>query len=885
MDPLLAAQVRDRAIRFLVPLFFVSGATSLVYQSLWARQLNLVFGTSQLAISTTLAAFMAGLALGGFGAARVADRTRRPLATYGVLEVVIGVWALLLPTLLSAGTPLVLAFHRTADPSPPAFAFAQFVLVAALLLVPTTCMGATLPLLARFAAVRTGDAGDRVGLLYGVNTLGAVFGVALAGFWLLPLLGLWATTVAAAAANLLLGGAAVLLSRHLREHELLASPAPPDDEAILPRAPEGPRTAPRAPLLPLAAVAALAGLASLIYEVAWFRLMGLVLGGSTYAFSTMLLAFLLGIGLGGRLGGPWADRARARSGATGPLFGLALLQVGVAALTWGLLFASHELPFLFTWMFDLAGGEVRALFWGQVALAVTVLVPPALLMGATFPFLVRAAVGPADALGAPVGRLYGANTLGAIVGSFLAGFVLLPGLRVVGTMAVAGGANLVAAVVAWSLGRRLAGLPWRLHAAGGLAAAGATVTLAFAAPPPWNPLLMTAGMYKYASDLEDHSRAAILDYAVHNYHLLFYEEGLSSVVTVAQSRTTGNIWLANNGKVDASTTSDMPTQVLVSQLPFAFGRSPRQVAIIGLASGISAGSLTLQEGVEHIDIVELEPAIARASRFFEDYNHKPLQDPRARLVANDGRNHLLLTPPGTYDLIVSEPSNPWLSGVSNLFTREFFAMGAERLAPGGLWAQWVQLYGMGAADLGSLLATFHDVFPYVAVFATIEDADVVLVGSLTPLALTLEGAGALFATDALRRELAAVHVTTPHDVLARYLLGHDEIARLRAVADPPTTLNTDDNMRVEFNAPLNLHRNTGDENYLLLRPLTVVPPMPTAQDFIDLARAYERMGDPVKGVVAVQRGLEANPDDPVALALRERLARLVEKRWEEEGRP
>ena len=203
---------RDRAVRLLVPLFFVSGLTALIYQSIWARQLQLVFGTSQFAIATVLSAFMAGLAAGGFLMARYADRLKKPLLTYGVLEIIIGAYAAVFPLLLKLATPIYLSFGATTD-SPVAFGVFQFLVVSLLLLVPTTCMGATLPLLGRFVTTRLGSAGDRIGLMYGVNTAGAVVGILIAGFWLLPAAGLLLTTGIAAVANLALGVAAIALSR------------------------------------------------------------------------------------------------------------------------------------------------------------------------------------------------------------------------------------------------------------------------------------------------------------------------------------------------------------------------------------------------------------------------------------------------------------------------------------------------------------------------------------------------------------------------------------------------------------------------------------------------------------------------------------------------
>lgn len=841
------APLREAALRVLVPLFFVSGATSLVYETLWGRQLHLVFGTSQAAIATVLAAFMSGLALGGWLMGRVADGIRRPLRLYGLLEAGIGLYALLFPTLLSLAEPVYLSFWRWKEPSPAVFAGFQLVLVGVLLLVPTTAMGATLPLLARFVTTRLSLAGRRIGLLYGVNTAGAVVGTFLAGFILLPDLGLRATTWVAVGGNLLLGIAALLLSRRV-DREIpppveadLETPSPPPDLALL-------------------CVAGLAGFAALVYELAWFRLLTLTLGGSAYAFSLMLLAFLAGMALGGGVGGAAADRALVRFGRPGPLVGLALVQAGVGLVSYAMMWGYGELPFLYVRLYGLAE-EAESLFWpAQLFLAGALMVPPTLFMGATFSFAVRCLVARPHRLGDPVGRIYAVNTLGAILGSVTAAFVLLPNVRVVGTVLAAAGVNglacAVAGVTAWgaSVRRTRAAL---LAAVAGPAVAWGLMNLA---PPPWDPLLMTAGMYKYVVELADRSRTHIYEYSVNPYELLFYEEGLSSVVTVARTRETGNIWLANNGKVDASTTVDMPTQVLVADYPFFFGRDLRTACVIGLASGVTAGAVTLHPGLETIDVVELEPAVFRASHFFDAYNHRPLEDPRVRAIANDGRNHLMLTPPATYDVIVSEPSNPWLTGVSNLFTHEFFLEARKRLKPGGIWSQWVQIYGMGTAEVLSLLRTFSEVFPHVMVFASIEEADLVVLGSDAPLDLDLRTVeDTLAANPALAEEMRLIDVKDPVDLLLRYQLDTEGVRS----ATEGVPLNTDDNMLVEFEAPRHLYEDTSTMNYLVLlaEARTASFAVESREEYLRLARAYGEHGERARALLVLRDGLGRFPGD------------------------
>ncbi len=841
----IAQQLRhDRAVTALLPLFFVSGATALVYQTLWVRELQLVFGTSTFAISTVLAAFMAGLAAGGFLLGRVADKLQRPLATYGILEIVIGLYALVFPWIVTFLTPVYLNAYRAIQPGPLAYGLIQFALVGVALLLPTAMMGGTLPLLARFATQRLGAAGDRVGTLYAVNTFGAVVGTWLCGFVLLPGIGRFQTTVLAACANLALGLGAVALERWSRasspgDDAVPAAPAIENDLAApLPRA-----------MVPVTAAIALAGFASLVYEVAWTRVLGLMLGGSTYTFSVMLLAFLVGIAIGGKLGGPLADRLLANHGLARVLQTFALVEVLIAVTSYALMYLYPELPFWYVWLFDGMNAEEHPMAMWAVSLVLSglVMTPPAVLMGLHFPLAVRAVVGSDDELGGPVGTVYGANTLGGVLGAFLAGFVMLPTIGVQGTIFVAALGNLAAAgtLLVWTALREKTS--WLLASPVALVAVG---LLFVAQRPPWDPLLMTAGMYHYVSHFEDHSREGILDYAVGQYELVFYEEGLSSVVTVAKNLESDNMWLANNGKVDASTSTDMPTQVLCSLLPLQFRDELDDVLVIGLASGVTAGAVSLVPDVGRMEVVELEPAIEEAARYFAPFNHNVLEDPRVELIVNDGRNHVLLAEPGSYDVIVSEPPNPWISGVANLFTKDFLEIGKTRLKPGGVWSQWVQLYGMDDNDLESLLHTFASVYPHVLVYSTIEEADLVLVGSDEPLIPTRKRAERLLGWPKVRKELRAVGITDPVELMAIFQFSGQDILEFAGHAP----FNTDDNMRIEYSAPMHLHADTQDENFRLLIHNAQVPRMalpPDPEAWMELARVYRKREDVSRGVGAM----------------------------------
>lgn len=812
----------------LYTVFFFSGATSLIWETIWGRELHLVFGTSQFAIATVLCAFMAGLALGGAVAAKVADRIRNPVYVYAALEVFIGLYALAFPTLLSWIEPLYLSFWQQYQPGPILFGLVQMVMVGVLLLLPTACMGATLPVLTPVVAHATGGVGSAVGRLYAINTAGAVAGVWAGGFFLLPNYGIEQTAVGTMLANLVLGALSLGIGRTTAQ-----TPAPTGRVRVLPVA---------------IGVAACAGCASLMMEMAWFRLLTLVLGASVYAFTIMLLAFLVGIAVGGEAGGGIADRLAKRGQLA---LGIALAQMGVVALTGGATWMYQWLPILFVKSWFAIKGVPELIWPMKCFIAMLVMTPPALLMGATFPMIVRF-VDP-EGRSESVGTLYAANTAGSVVGAFLGGFVLLPTIAVTGTVLTALTINLIGA--AW-IGRQRREVP---------VVAALAIAFFWLNPPPWDPMLMTSGVYKYVDNMDTDTQEELEDQIINKYRLLFYNEGLSTVITVAENRTSSNRWLANNGKIDASTTGDMPTQVLVAHLPFLFAENPEDVMLIGLASGITLGALTLHPEPQQISVVEIEPSMPTAARLFRYWNHDALNDPRVQIYGNDGRNQLLLTPPQSCDIIVAEPSNPWLTGVANLFTRDFFEMGKQRLKPGGIWSQWVQMYGMDQRDLYSVMRTFADAFPYVLVFATIEDADLVMIGSDRPLSVTEAAAKGLVDRNVgLESELLAIGVEDVYDLLSIYLFDRERILSLTE----GIPLNTDDNLLVEYSAPRNLHRHTSYKNMLSLVSQAQVPTLQTADGYIGLARSYRDRDNRARALMSLERADALDPARPDTLELR-----------------
>ncbi|MCG5052392.1 MAG: fused MFS/spermidine synthase [Myxococcales bacterium] len=779
--------------------FFLSGASGLVFELLWTRMLSLVFGSTTLAISTVLTAFMGGLGLGSYWAGRHADKLRDPVKAYALAEAGIGIWALFVPWVISHYTPLNQWLWATFGDHYGWLSLLRFAAAAALLLLPTTLMGATLPLLARVVVDRPGalrEVGGNLGGLYALNLFGALAGSFFAGFVLMPTVGLAHTNRIAASVNLMLAVGIWILQHRLHDDappDLDDWAATVDAESLAPRrqaAGQISRAARRVVLVGFAA----SGATAMIVQVLWTRALAVLIGSSIYSFTLILLAFLAGLGAGSAWLGRWADRTALPVRSLGWVHLLTVLAMGSSYLL------MDRLPFVFAWLLASTSFGPGAVQICQFVLACLVILPATLLMGAVFPLTMRIATASLEAVGHDVGRTYAINTLGAIVGSFLSGFVVLPLLGLErGLFLAAATLTLLAAALFWVAPGGSRRLP--------LAAAGLVLVVA---PwlPRWNLTSFSQGFFRVSIARDYVSRKAAKK-EWKRPEMVFYEDGVATTVTV--ERWGKSYSLKNNGKVDASSDSDMPTQVAVGLLPLLLhpGASPPRVALIGFGSGVTSGSVT-QAPLESLEVVELEPAIYRASKFFEHVNHRPLDNPKVKARVGDGRNFLGQRT-DLFDVIISQPSNPWITGVSNLFTREYFALVKRRLAKGGVFCQWAQLYEMAPWNVKSIYRTLASEFPYVTVFSA-EDlsSDTILIASNEPLPLDVERLRARFAHPALAAEAARAGWRTPYDLLGQVLLTPDEVAPFTAGA----AINTDDNALIEFAAPRDLLGYSSFDPYL-----------------------------------------------------------------------
>ncbi|HEV8201696.1 MAG TPA: fused MFS/spermidine synthase [Candidatus Polarisedimenticolia bacterium] len=792
-----------QAFRGLLVCLLLSGMSGLIYEVAWVRSLELIFGATTFAVATVLASFMGGLAAGSAIAGALAERLERhhPLRVYALFEVLIAATALCVPLTFTLLVPLSRGLWGAFQASFAMFSLLRFLLCVAVLLVPTALMGATLPVLSRFASASNtgggGEAARRVGLLFAVNTAGAVVGCAGAGLLLLPALGLLGTQRLAVALNLLAAAGAFAIAARFpfKAPERSAAAASSAAAGVLPSS----EVVRRATFLVFAY--AVSGAVAMLYEVAWSRYLVLVLGSSTYSYTTMLTTFLVGLTLGAGIG------TRALRSKVDAMLAIGLAQLWTATGTLVGLYVATQLPFLYVQFYGLLQVSPRGLVGVQMLLASSVMFLPTLGLGAMFPLTIAGLAPAGERATRLVGRAYAWNTLGAIAGSVAAGFWLLPGLGsrnvlvlglVINTaLAIAG--FLRTSYAAVSRRRRLALLGMAALLVGSVVIAG----------PVWRTDILSSGIYRYADRYIGLDHAAF-DARVRQSHgeFLFFDEGLTC--TVGVFRTTQSLTLQVNGKPDASVPpgvpdpvatgkqaplGDMPTQVLVAQLPLLMARHIDDVLLIGLGSGVTLGSV-LTHQVKQVDTLELEKAVVQASRFFDGHSGAPLKDPRVHMIVNDARNDLLVRD-RTYDVIISEPSNPWIPGAATLFTRDFFRIARSRLRPDGVLCQWIQLYELWPEDFQAILRSFQEVFPSVQIWRVGYDA--VLLGAPADIPLPVSQMFAR-ASNRVRADLSRIGVRGPEDLLAHFWIGGDDLKG--AIAPGP--INTDDNMRIEFAAPLRM---------------------------------------------------------------------------------
>lgn len=806
------------SLRILPVLFFASGATSLTIETVFTRLLTYTFGNTAHAVSTVLATFLGGLALGAWLLGRWVDRRAPSLMIYAGLELLVALYCLLIPLLFSLLTEIYVALHHRLSLGEAGLLVVRVLLAAGVIILPSFLMGGTLPAVARFVTSGAADAPWRISRLYAWNTLGAAMGTLCSTYLLMPKLGLRGALAVAAGTNVLIF-LIVLLLRGKRSEAV--SPLEIGNAAGINSASGGATVLPlsRRGAAVLLAGAFLTGALALAYEVVWTHALAFFIGNTVYAFGVMLFTFLCGLGLGAQAVARRFHRpetwARALAGsqfalaivvfATLPLWnripdlfakgyatafelsllGAALLlfvrmtfvvakllrtrragkisrsglaELGVSAV---LLLAIFSLDWKFFWQLEsanfLAGETLRFL------IAFYLLILPSFLLGLSFPLLLHLASHGARAVGACVGGLYAANTAGAITGSLLAGFVILPAWGTIVSMRASATMNLALGL---AFAFFLLSLPVARRAL--LAFVAASLALVFwTGSPGWHPERMSRGSYVYFTP----------GWAIDR--VLFMKEdtqgGLTSVIQSGPTRI-----LLSNGKFQGNNSGEVGAQVRFAMIPVLFASGFDRALVIGLGTGNTLRTVA-SFPFRAIEAVEIAPHIIEAAReWFADVNGLVFdRDPRVRVSVADGRNFLLLSR-DRYDLITIEVSSIWISGEADLYNREFYELCRARMTDRGVLQQWVQIHHMKTEDFLVILNTAARVFPHVAFFLGPEMQGV-LIASPSPLALDYDRMERFDADPRVRAELEAIGVPSVWSLAGEMVLYGASLSRALAL--------------------------------------------------------------------------------------------------------
>ncbi len=684
----------------------LSGAAGLVYEVAWARMLGVFLGATAHAHAVVLSGFLGGLALGNWILGKFVDRRpSRALLLYAVLELVIGVYGLLSPVIQAGFANAYHGLAGAAEPGPGLLTL-KLGVAFAFVLAPTMAMGGTLPALTRFLVSEVDEVGTTVAKLYLVNTLGAALGCLLGGTLLIPSLGAGGAVALAGAANLLIAAVAAVLYQRTRAPDL-------DEERSPARGEAGPRR------ILMAAFAM--GIATLTLEVTWTRIFSMVFGSSSQAFTLMLTAFIGGIAVGSAFTPMLLRRFRGRELKLLALLLLCAATVLALQMPW-----YEHLPF---WQFKIAHALERRppvyplYLFAQAFLAFSWMLPLTIVTGAVLPVAAHVYTQRVDNAGASVGLLFTCNTMGNVLGPVIATFALFPLLGLQGTLVVGIAGLGVAAFLIGSM------TGWSKK----IIAAGALVTVVGVLPAQWEPSIMQAGGFRRWTLPHGATFAEFRESRMNSLALYEYDSATDSVV-VFENRD-GLRFMKVNGKTDASDAEDLPTQRMVAHLPIMLHRAwtnaeERSVYVVGVGSGVTVGSASIHDGVD-VTAVEISPGVLEASELFNHVNRDVHELPNVTIHQGDAREFLERSG-GDWDVVINQPSNPWIAGNAALFSQQFYLAAREQLAENGVFAQWMHVYAMDDETVSIVMRTFASVFPHVTVWWP-QGVDLILIGSLSPL--------------------------------------------------------------------------------------------------------------------------------------------------------
>jgi spermidine synthase len=810
----------------IIGLFGLSGATALTYEVLWNKYLSLLLGNSVSATATTLAVFMGGMAIGSYMGGRVSERIKRNISLYGIIEGIIGIYCMMIPALLNFFKPL-LALTYNNGASPLSFGLIRFMVLALILLLPASFMGMTFPILGGYLSRKNKESGSLIGFLYGFNCLGAVGGALAASFFLIPLFGQTNTALLAGMVNLFICSGALVLDRLRGENSKNASSeilTTGKLQSALKRVTKTLRITSRSRERSVAIVCAGGGMTSMLYQIGWTRTFALLFGSSVYTFSLIIAIFIGGLALGSFLISFFLPKIKNHLKAIAVLETLAGLS-GLA-VTAGLASA----PTLCTSAYMLFNGSFIWATIFKTIMITAVCIVPTIFMGTIIPLASAYFAGKSAEPGQAIGNILSANTAGCIIGALVAGFVIAPVLGLKNTLIIGASINILLGL--YLLNKTLTeeiqsaeGLfnRWAKPAIPLMTVATVIITIFI---PSWDQSMLTNGSYLYSrlynNAAKNEENAAkgdgreIRTSVKHFGKILYNQSGPNGVITVREMPDS-ELVLQINGKADASTGKDMVTQILLGHLPALLAPETNKMLVVGLGSGATLGALQMHnraklhhKDIENydkkedkplpIDCVEISHEIVEASKLFAKHTGHSLKAEEVNMIEDDGRTYLSLTNKN-YDLIVSEPSNPWISGMTNLFTREYFDLCNAKLEKNGLMCQWVQGYNMSHLDFASILKSFQTVFPETTIWKTDDSYDYILLGHKSSQSMDIAEVSRRLQNYEIAKSLETANIKSAGDLLEHYIGGPATVAE----AGRNGSLITDDNLLLEYSAPQSLY--------------------------------------------------------------------------------
>ena len=784
----------DKKVNLLLyACFLFSGISGLIYEVVWAKYLSILFGNTTYAYTIVLATFMGGLALGSFSLGRLADKTQDRLTLFALAEIGIAIFCVFTPRLFALSKNIYLAAARNYPPHSPELTLVMCTIGAAIMLLPTMLMGGTLPILSAYMTTSHYSRGKTVARLYYINSFGAVLGTILSGYYLIYHFGLGLTLIMAAFVNLLVG-AAVLIIRIC-----YGKPAPGlwvngegNGCGVEGRTGEAyPGTLIKVSLCAIF----VSGFAAMLYELVWVRLLSLILGSSTYSFSIMLAAFISGITLGSFL----MCRFTPKEGAAFLSFGLCEASIGLF-LIFSIPFY-EKLPYLFLRFSGILSRRPETfMIYETIKLCVCFLVmlPTTIVLGMTIPLASIIASRKLELFGRNIGSVLALNTTGNILGALMTGLALIPVLGLKQSLELGIIINLGLGILIFCLDRA----PSLKHKIGFSLMCCAVFAAYKTLIPDWNKAHFTAQVFRRRGSSGDLSLAS----QIGGRKVLYYKDGLNASVSVVDFGTYRTLFV--NGKADASTGEDMPTQTFLAGLPLVLKPSAKDIMVIGLGGGVTCGTALLFP-VRSLDVVELSPEVVDASAYFAGENRHALNDHRLHLYIEDARTFIQRTE-RKYDLIISEPSNPWMSGVGDLYSIEHFGDCLHALKKGGVMAQWVHAYEMDDDTFKIIVKTFCSVFPDVTLWA-LSGPDILLMGTRNGLKPDFSESEKIMASTPVRENLARFKL---NDLFTLLCLQIGSGGNVQGSVQSENLVNSDYIPILEYRAPRALYTKSYVGTYL-----------------------------------------------------------------------